>query len=621
MNPAVQVLLVAIVGGVFAQWLGHLARLPAIIPLLILGMLLGPEGPEWLQLMPRPSEAMPKALQAIVGLGVAVILFEGGLSLNMKDLRLAPVTVRNLVTLGALISFIGGTLCAHFMAGFEWSISFLYGSLMIVTGPTVIGPLLKNVRVQRRVHTILLWEGILIDAVGAITAVVTLEVILREVGFFKATRGFVGALVFGPLIGAVGGWLLSKWLLWRRRTGRYDEELDPLLALAGALGFYGLSETWFHESGLGAVTCGGLVVANLLGREVEELRRFKGILTTLLISVLFMLLAANFRLDTLIPLWPMGFLAIAGLMVLVRPFGIWVCTRGTPLNWREKVFLSWIGPRGIVAASIASLFALLLSAHGDPASGDKLVALTFSTILVTCMLNGFTAKPLARLLKLEISRPDGLLIVGANDLALRVAGIFEMRGIPTLLVDTNPIMCARAREAGFQVAQGSALDEEFLETQDMTSVGRLLACTPSSHVNLQSCLQIAAAHKLEASLAILGPFADDDTREQLSDAGVGLAFAQHADIAELTRLLRAGKGHVRSHRADAQGKIELKGKPFLPIAVNKDGWMDLYKSGSNFAPAVEVIGLEFEDLMDTLAPFLHLPAAETPRPVLRSDHQ
>ncbi|MCZ7645763.1 MAG: cation:proton antiporter [Planctomycetota bacterium] len=605
-------------GGVFAQWLSRLVKLPAIIPLLILGMLLGPEGPEWLRLMPRPGEAMPRTLQAIVGLGVAVILFEGGLSLNLRDLRLAPVTVRNLITLGALVSYAGGTLCAYALAGFEWSTAFLYGALMIVTGPTVIVPLLKNVRVKRRVHTILLWEGILIDAIGAITAVVTLEVVLREAGFFKATRGFVGAILIGPLIGAAGAWLLSRWLMWRRRRGKYDEELDPLLALAGALGLFGLSETLFHESGLGAVTCGGLLVSNMLGREVEELRRFKGTITTLLVSVLFMLLAANFRLETLIPLWPMGFVAIGVMMLVVRPLNILLCTRGTPIGWREKIFLSWIGPRGIVAASVASLFALLLAEHGDPVAGERLVALTFSTILITCLLNGFTAKPLAKLLKLEVARPEGLLIVGANELALRVAGLFENRGVPTIMVDTNPLVCKRAREAGFEVLEGNALDDEFMEDKDLGGFGRILAVTPSSHVNARACSHLTSRLGLSDPHGIVGPMGGEDARRQLEENGSRTAFSEHVDIVEVGRLLRAGRVHLRGHRADGQGKLPAQKHLFLPLASEIDGKLELYGYGTEIPPRCEVIGLEFEDLAGAAAPFKPLEAPPEEKPDLEA---
>lgn len=596
MAPGLQTLLVAVVGGIAAQWFARLLRIPAIIPLLGFGILLGPEGPFGTFLMSRPGEALGPTLPAVVGLGVAVILFEGGLSLNMRDLRLAPKAVRNLLSVGALCSFLGGTLCAYYVAGIGgWSAAFLYGALVIVTGPTVIVPLLKNIRIVRRVHTILLWEGILIDAIGAITAVVTLEIVLHRSEVLHAGTGFIGALVLGPALGLAGGWALSKWLLRRKDTGTQDHEFDSLLALAGALGLYGLSEGLVKESGLGAVTCAGLVMSNMLKRDVEELRRFKGTLTTLLVSVLFMLLAANFELATLQPLWPMGFVAIGVLMLVVRPLSIALCTWGGTLTWREKVFLGWIAPRGIVAASVASLMAFVLGENNMAEEGKALVALTFSTIMVTVVLNGITAKPLAWLLGLQVEKPEGLLIVGANDLALRVAGIFETHGVPTLLVDTNPVLCARARDAGFQVAEGSALDEDFLGQQEMAGIGRLLALTYSPTINARACLHTGRALKLDPCYALVTTMLRSEERQQLELAGAKPAFAESFDLNRLLVLLRTSKSHIRSHRIEEEGKIPPPeaGHTFIPVALVKGGSPAPFAPGLKLSAGALLIGLEF----------------------------
>ncbi|MCW8131312.1 MAG: cation:proton antiporter [Planctomycetota bacterium] len=620
MLPSVQTILVAIVAGIAAQWFSHLLRLPAIIPLLGFGMLCGPEVLGWMR---APSESIPYALHAIVGLGVAVILFEGGLSLNMRDLRLAPQVVRNLLSLGALVTCVGAMLAAHLIAGLDWSLAALYGALMIVTGPTVIVPLLKRVRVTRRVHTVLLWEGILIDAIGAITAVVMLEVVIEGGGIMRASAGFFGALVVGPIIGAAAGWLLAMWLRYRKSNGSSDEELDSLLALAGALAIYGASEKVFHESGLGAVTCAGLVMANTLRHDVERLRRFKGTLTTLLVSVLFMMLAADFRFATLKPLWPWGFVCIAAVMLLVRPASVFLCARGSQLTWRERTFIGLVGPRGIVAASVASLFALKLSEFARAkyapeslefarltASGETLVAITFSTIMVTVVVNGLLAAPLAWLLKLKVSRPEGLLIVGANELALRVAGIFEARGIPILMVDTNPDLCARAREAGFTVAEGSALDSDFLAEQDMAGLGRLLALTSSSAVNVRAALHVAHQHKLEPAFAVLTKTATDEEREVLRRGGGKIAFSPKLDVGVIGSLLRLNLGHVRSYAVRPDGTLSGLSKPFLVVAVVRGHSLDPYQFGQTLAPGTTLIGIEFERTYDEEAVAQQVPGTQ-----------
>ena len=282
MHDGLNVLLIAVTGGVMAQVIARTLSMPAIIPLLGLGILLGPDALGW---MAKPADALPQTLPVIIKLGVALILFEGGLSLNLSQLRMAPKAVRNLLTIGVTISFAGGTLCARYIADFDWHVAWLYGALMIVTGPTVVVPLLKNLRLVPRVHTVLLWEGILIDAIGAVTAVVVFEVLAKEQDLWHAGSTFFNAIILGGLIGTVGGYLLARVMKWRYRRGYSDEEMDHLVVLAGAFALYGAGESIAHEGGLASVTCAGLVVSQILGSQVESLRRFKGTLTTLAVSI------------------------------------------------------------------------------------------------------------------------------------------------------------------------------------------------------------------------------------------------------------------------------------------------------------------------------------------------
>jgi NhaP-type Na+/H+ or K+/H+ antiporter len=568
MQPEVQVLSVALVGGVAAVAMSRVLRVPAIIPLLLLGISLGPQG---LGVMPRPDAVLGRSMNAIVALGVAIILFEGGLSLNLNQLRLAPVAVRNLVTVGAVISFAGASVAAHFLASAPWSVACLYGSLMIVTGPTVIMPLLKSVRVVPRVHTVLLWEGILIDAVGAITAVVTLEIVLEGSGILHVGSSFFGALIVGPILGAVSGYALAKILRYRSLRGQSDEEFDRLLALAGAVGIYAGSEALFKEAGLGAVTCAGLVMGGVLHQEVEELRRFKGVITTLIIGMLFMLLAANFDVNQLLLLWPGGVLTIAALMLIVRPISVTICTHDSKLTEREKLFIAWIGPRGIVAASVASLFSIILKDHGKTAEGDFLLALTFGTILVTVMLNGMTAWLFAYLLGIQARNPTGVLMVGANPLAQLVANIIEQQGYPAILVDTNENLCKSARQKGLRAINCSVLDSERVASEDVAGVGTLLALSSSSVVNVGACRRTARQLDLRHCFSVVTPTTSGEELQVLAALSAGKAFAASIDLGLLFEVLRSDNFRICSVKVGSAPPPGLN-SAFLPLVViTRDG--------------------------------------------------
>jgi NhaP-type Na+/H+ or K+/H+ antiporter len=587
MNPGTQAFVIAICGGVLAQATARLLRLPAIIPLLGYGILMGPQALGW---MGRPDEIFGDALYPMISMGVVIILFEGGMQLSMEDLRLAPNVVRNLVTLGAVLSFIGAGAAAYFVAGMSIDVSLLYGALMIVTGPTVINPLLKNVRVVRRVHTVLIWEGILIDAVGAIVAVITLEFVLQRVQIMNIGASFFGGLVIGPLIGAVGGWLLAQLLMWRKRKGLFDEELDQVLALAGAVGLFGFSEYIFHEAGLGAVIASGLVIANVMRREVEDIRRFKGVLTTVLISVVFMLLAANFDLRALRTLWPWGFIAIGALMFVVRPLSVMLCTRGTKLSYRERIFIGLIGPRGIIAASIASLFGIILRQNNHAEAAEALVAITFCTIVVTVIINGLMAAPLATALGLRARPGDGLLIIGANELALRMAAIYENHGHTTVLVDMNPDLCDRARGLGFRVIQGDALDCEWLLEHDLSSAGNLLALTSSSAVNARACSYNVRELNMERGFSVVSRTTMPHEIEMIKNANASVAFSAWIDPAVIFREIRGGRTALKRYTDKAA--IQKAERPFLPLVVQTSEGMRPYVAGEEIPKAGSLIGIE-----------------------------
>lgn len=470
-------MVIAVCAGISAQVIAEYLKVPSIVFLLIFGVSLGSDG---LGLL-HPQE-LGVGLEVIVALSVAVILFEGGLNLNLRDLGKVSGSLRNLVTLGTLITLLGGGMAAHWLGEFPWSIAFLYAALVVVTGPTVIGPLLKQVKVDRRVAAILEGEGVLIDPVGAILAVVVLDTILNsEAGASAAIIGLGLRLGIGGVIGGIGGWLLGLFL---KRADFLSEDLKNLVVLAGMLGLFGLAQTIRSESGLMATVVAGIVVGASSLPEERLLRRFKGQLTVLGVSVLFVLLSADLSIDSVFALgWGSVFTVLA-LMTVVRPVSVSLCTLNSGLNWRQKIFLSWIAPKGIVSASVASLFAILLTERGIN-GGDSIKALVFLTIMLTVFLQGLTARWVAKWLQLNPQeKATGAVIVGCNALSRLIARLFQEQGEEVVLIDTDPEACEKAEAENLRVFQSSGLDVEVLEEAGIESVGTFLAMTKNGEVNL-----------------------------------------------------------------------------------------------------------------------------------------
>ncbi|WP_199248647.1 sodium:proton antiporter [[Phormidium] sp. ETS-05] len=464
------------IAGISAQVLAAYLKVPSIVFLLLFGILLGPDGCGVLH-----PQLLGDGLESIVSLAVALILFEGGLNLELRDLGKVSGALRNLVTIGTLVTLIGGGVAAHALGEFPWPIAFLYAALVVVTGPTVIGPLLKQVQVDRSVAALLEGEGVLIDPVGAILAVLVLDVILNgDADPIRLLAGLTIRLGLGSAIGAAGGWFLG-WFL--KRANFLSEDLKNLVVLAGLWGLYGLAQAIRSESGLMATVVAGLVLGASGVPEVRLLRRFKGQLTIMAISVLFILLAADLSLASIVALgWGSVFTVLA-LMFLVRPLNVWICTINSDFNWRQKLFVSWISPRGIVSASVASLFSILLTERGIN-GGDAIKALVFLTIIMTVVAQGLTAQTVANFLQLTSVKASGAVIVGSNPLSRLMGRLFKERGESVVLLDTNPEACKQAEQENLRVFLSSALDIKVLEEVGLGSMGTFLAMTSNGEVNL-----------------------------------------------------------------------------------------------------------------------------------------
>ncbi len=477
LDPLVTTASVAVVAGVGGQAIARHLRLPAILVLLGGGVLLGPG-----VLGVIDPRSLGEGLRVLVGFAVAIILFEGGLSLKAENFRLAGRCIRNLVSVGALLTWAGASVLAWlFFPELGAGLSILFGSLVIVTGPTVILPLLKVVRPRQRVADILRGEAILIDPIGALYAVLVLEFLIEadRIGGGAVFAEFAWRVGLGVLLGGAGAGVLYLALRWRNLL---DRDLHNLAVLAGAIGLYAFSESVLSESGVLTVTLAGFGLGWLKPPGLEEVEQFKGQLTVLSVSIVFVLLSADIDLAGVLALGLPGLALVTLLIVVVRPVAVFTCAVGTELSTREKLFLSWVAPRGIIAAAVSSLFTLILEADGVP-EGRVVMNLVFAVIAGTVIVQAPTARWVGRWLKVLEVRRDGFLLIGANRLARALGRALEDAGFQVQLVDTNEWRVRAARELGLGARRMNALDPREVEAFDTPGVGQLIAMTPNDAVN------------------------------------------------------------------------------------------------------------------------------------------
>ena len=535
-NPALTVA-IALAAGMATQSIAYHLRIPSIVLLLTVGVLLGPE----VAGLVHPA-SLGSSLHALVGMGVAIILLEGGLQLELRRLRREQVVIRRLVTLGAMITTIGGAVAAHFALGWDWRLSSLFGALVIVTGPTVVTPLLRRLRVRGAVATVLEAEGVLIDAVGAITAAVVLEVVLRpsDESLILAAPEIALRLGFGILAGLIGGGALAGLLRFR---GVIPEAYQKVLTLSVAVLIYELANSLVHESGLAAATITGLVLANSPIRKSRDLVEFKEQLTVLLIGMLFILLAANTHIADIIALgWP-GAITVIALVVLVRPLEVFVCSMGTTLSWRERVLVAWIAPRGIVAAAVASLFAIRLQTAGIP-GGAQLQALVFATIGATVIWSGLSGGPIAQLLGLRRRSDSGWVILGTNELALELARILQTPRQEVVCLDEDPHRVQQAEEAGIRVLLGNAFETRLLMRAEVELRTGAAAVTESPEVNLLFINEVHQEAKDQRCLVAIDTWTTGVTPDILQNKDAEVLFGGATDVTQWSQRIERGEAEV-----------------------------------------------------------------------------
>lgn len=582
-------IVITVFAGITAQVLAAYLRVPSIVFLLMFGILLGSDGIGVLH-----PHMLGIALEVIVALATAIILFEGGLNLDLQELSKVSTSLQLLVTLGTMVTLLGGSMAAHWLGEFPWSIAFLFASLVVVTGPTVVSPLLKQINVDRQVATLLEGEGVLIDPVGAILAVVVLNTLLNNhTDFITAMSSLIMRLGIGGVIGAAGGWLMS---LISKRANFLSFELKNLVVLAGLWGLFALSQMIRSDSGLMAVVVAGVVFGASSVPEERLLRRFKGQLTILSISVLFILLAADLSIASVFALGWGGVFTVLVLMFVVRPINIVLCTWNSDLNWRQKLFLSWVAPRGIVSASVASLFAILLTQRGVN-GGEAIKALVFLTIIMTVVCQGLTAGWIAKWLQITSKDAIGAVIVGCSPLSLLIARLFQEREEPVVMIDTDPKRCEQAEAQNLRVIASSALDSGVLEEAGLASMGTFLAMTSNGEVNFVLAQRAKEEFNPPRVLAVFprDPQATTSTNENQ----VNQAFIPDLPIKTWNEYVNDGRvklGTTTLNESDfdlqqAHMQALIKAGELIPLLVERDEHLQVMPAAEEWEVGDRIIYL------------------------------
>jgi len=465
--------------GILCQWIAWRVNLPAILFLLITGIAVGPVT-GWI----RPDDLFGDMLFPMVSLAVAVILFEGALTLKKEEIRGHGRVVTNLITLGAMISWAVTAVSTHVLLKISWELSCLFGALMVVTGPTVIMPMIRAVRPNPAIANVLRWEGILIDPLGAILALLTYEFLLSRSGGGtdpEALAILLKGVAVGGLLGAVGGFCHS--VILRRHI--LPDYLHNVATIASVIGVFTVANLLQEESGLLAVTVMGVWMANTKGLQLDDIADFMESLSVFFISGLFIILAARIDMDQLVSLGYGALVMVLSIQFLARPLNVAVSSLGSTLTWRERILVSWIGPRGIVAAAVSALFALRLQEQGVPDAG-LLVPLSFLVVIGTVFLQSLTARPLARALRVIETERNGFLVVGANILARAVAKALHLEGIRVLLVSSEWDDVAQARLEGLPTVYGNPVSEYLSRNIDLEGIGGLLCLAARNDLNVLS---------------------------------------------------------------------------------------------------------------------------------------
>ncbi|WP_102110083.1 cation:proton antiporter [Oceaniglobus roseus] len=506
LGPVAALALVGVLG-VGSQWLAWKLRLPAIVLMLAAGILVGPAFGLF-----DPDRDIGPLTGPMISLAVAVILFEGGLTLNLHSLRDAAEGVKRLVFIGAPLGWLLSTLALKYGAGLSWESSAVFGGLMIVTGPTVIAPLLRTARLSRRPAALLQWEAILNDPIGALAAVLAFEVVVvlnADVPAGEAAFEFILGIGLATVLGAAAGWGLAK----AYSRAMVPEYMKVPLLFVVLLGVFALCDGVLHESGLLAVTVMGIVIANANLASFDDLRRFKEQATILLVSGVFILLAASLDFSQLARLDWRALVFVAAVVLVVRPLTVLTALASTDIPWRERVLVAFTGPRGVVLVAVAGLFGTRLADLGV-ADGALIGPLAFVLVAATVVVHGFTLAPFAKGLDVVASGTPGVLLIGGSHWSVALAEVLKKHEVPVMIADPNRSHLTRARAAGIPTFFGDILSEAAEHRVELASFGTVIAATDNDAYNTLVATELAPEFGRE-NVYQLGREKSEFTRYQL----------------------------------------------------------------------------------------------------------
>ncbi|WP_089261275.1 MULTISPECIES: cation:proton antiporter [Maribacter] len=480
-----------IILGILAQWVAWRLKLPAILPLILIGLLVGPlstlyteDGSKIIAPIWNGEKGLfpGESLYYFVSLAISIILFEGGLTLKRSEIRSIGPVITKLITLGSVTTFFGAALAAYFLFGLSWQLCFLFSALIIVTGPTVITPILRNIPLKKDVSAILKWEGILIDPIGALAAVLVYEFI--SVGEGQAYT-MTALIEFGKILlfGFTFGFTFAHALTFLIKKNAIPHYLLNVATLSVVLGVFVMSDLFAHESGLLAVVVMGMVMGNTELPNIKELLYFKESLSILLISILFILLSANINITDLQLIFTWKTIALfLSIVLIIRPLGVFLSSIGSNLKFNEKMFISWVGPRGIVAAGIASLFGSKLLSRGEPGA-EYITPLVFMIVLGTVLLNATTARIFAKMVGVFLNKSEGILILGASKASRLIGEYLHKNDRHVVLIDNNQTNIDKASKLGLEAFSANVYSDNLTDNIELNDIGYLMALTGNSDIN------------------------------------------------------------------------------------------------------------------------------------------
>lgn len=569
-----------IILGILAQWFAWKFKIPAILPLILIGLLVGPiaaeflsdDGSKWIEPIWNGKKGLfpGESLYYFVSLAISIILFEGGLTLKRSEIKNVGPVITKLITLGSAITFFGAGVAAHFIFGLSLELSFLFSGLIIVTGPTVITPILRNIPLKKDISTVLKWEGILIDPIGALVAVLVFEFISVEgdSGFTKTALIEFGKII---LFGTTFGFTFAHALAFAINKKFIPHYLLNVVSLSVVLLVFVESEIFAHESGLLAVVVMGMVLGNGKLENLKELLYFKESLSVLLISILFILLAANINMEDLMLLYNWKTVVLFLVVVfIIRPIGVFLSTSKSKLKTNEKLFISWVGPRGIVAAGIASLFGSKLMKQGVEGA-EYITPLVFMIVLGTVLLNATTARLFAKLVGVFLAKSNGILIVGASKVSRLLGHYLVTNGRHVVLIDSNKNNIAKAQELGLEAINTDIYSNTLTDNIELNDVGYLMAMTGNASINKYAIEKFGAEFGENGSFRLV-------TREEMLDntnnpkEGLFSNTDDYGTLTELTRKYPSIQEIDIKDEAHYKGLIEITNndKDIIPLFIKKE---------------------------------------------------